>query len=65
MSIIIYYSFGIITQFFRIKKKNSKNFEHNLAGPTEVDKDVVLSSEIPVSEVLNEKKLESWYEMHF
>ncbi len=30
-----------------------------------MDKDVVLSSEIPVSKVLNEEKLESWYEMYF
>ncbi len=55
MSIIIYYSFGIIAHFFRIKKSNSNNFEHNLAGPTEVDKDVVLSFEIPVSKPLNEE----------
>ncbi len=30
-----------------------------------MDKDVVLSPEIPVSKVLNEEELEPWYEMHF
>ncbi len=34
ISRIIYYSSGVITQFFRIKKKNnSENFEHNPGRP--------------------------------